>query len=233
MTPPTSLSGSHLQTYEAIFRHPAAHNLAWHDVRALFQELGHVAEEPNGNWKVTHNGETLVLRPSRTKDVTDISELLQLRHFLERSENARPVPAATNGLTVVVIDHHAARIFHSDAPGSVAQEILPHPPADHFRHAHNSKDFSRGQEKPDPNSFFEPVARALHDAARILVFGGGKGNASARELFVAWLARHHPALAGRIVGSLVLDEHHVTDAQLLAKAREFRGTPSAAVAGGK
>ena len=227
MTPPTSLTGAHLQTYEAIFRHPAAHNLAWRDVRALFHELGHVDEEPNGNLKVTHNGETLVLPPSRTKDVTDISELLQLRHFLERSENAPPAPAATDGLAVVVIDHHEARIFHSDSPGSVAQQILPHPPEDHFRHAHNSKDFSRGQEKPDANSFFEPVARALRDATRLIVFGGGKGNASAREQFVVWLEHHHPALAARIIGSLVIDEHHITDAQLLAKARDFRAQPAA------
>jgi len=34
----------------------------------------------------------------------------------------------------------------------------------------------------------------------------------------------HPVshnLARRIIGSLVMDEHHLTDAQLLAKAREF------------
>jgi len=61
----------------------------------------------------------------------------------------------------VVIDHHEARIFRSEIRGAVPQQILPHEPDDYFRHAHNSKDFSRGQEKPDLNSFFEPVAKAL------------------------------------------------------------------------
>ncbi len=30
---PAHLNGHHRHTYEAIFRHPAAHNLEWHDVR--------------------------------------------------------------------------------------------------------------------------------------------------------------------------------------------------------
>ncbi|MDB6115275.1 MAG: hypothetical protein JWQ62_2220 [Lacunisphaera sp.] len=90
--PPASdlLSGSHRRTYEAIFRHPAAHNLQWHDVHALFRHLGQVETEPNGNLKVTHHGRSLVLHPPRTKDVADTDELLSLRHFLECSDVAPP-----------------------------------------------------------------------------------------------------------------------------------------------
>jgi hypothetical protein len=32
---------------------------------------------------------------------------------------------------------------------------------------------------------------------------------------------HHPELAKRIIGSVVVDEHHLTVDQLLEKAREF------------
>jgi hypothetical protein len=35
------------------------------------------------------------------------------------------------------------------------------------------------------------------------------------------LKHHHPDLAKRIIGSQVVDEHRLTDGQLLAKAREF------------
>ena len=104
---------------------------------------------------------------------------------------------------------------------SMPQQILPHKPEDYFRHAHNSKDFSRGQEKPDPNSFFEPVARALQSAGRILIFGTGTGTSSEMDQFIAWLKVHDPEVAGRIIGSLVVDGHHLTEGQLLAKAREF------------
>ena len=94
MTAPASLSGSHLRTYHAIFQHPAAHNLQWHDVYALFRHLAQVEDEPNGNLKVTRHGQTLVLHPPRTKDVADTDELMTLRHFLQRSEETAPAAAA-------------------------------------------------------------------------------------------------------------------------------------------
>ena len=38
---------------------------------------------------------------------------------------------------------------------------------------------------------------------------------------LAEIRQRHADLAGRVVGSIVVDEHHLTDGQLLAKAREF------------
>ena len=218
-----TLSGSHLRTYTAIFRHPAAHNLAWHDVHALFRHLGRMDEEPNGNFTVTRNGQTLMLHPPRTKDVAETDEVLALRRFLERSESSVAAVPVTEpaGDLLLVINHHEARIFHLEPSRADPQRVMPHPPEDFFRHAPNSRNFSRGLEKPDPNSFFGPVAKALEGTGRILVFGGGTGTGSEMEQFVTWVKPHAPGVAGRIVGSLVIDEHHLTDAQILAKAREF------------
>jgi hypothetical protein len=231
MNPPPELTGAHLRTYQTIFQHPASHNLGWHDVHALLRQLGQIENEPNGNLKVMRNGQVLILPPARTKDVAETEELMALRHFLERSE---ATPAKTNGdgaHWLVVIDHHEARIFRSRMLGAIPQQILPHEPDDYFRHAHNSRDFSRGKEKPDPNSFFEPVARALNAPGKVLVFGTGTGTGSEMEQFVAWSKLNHPELAARIIGCLVVDEHHLTDAQLLAKARDFyalqQGSPIA------
>jgi len=221
MNSTASLTGSHLRAYQAIFQHPVAHNLGWHDVHALLRQLGQVEEEPNGNLKVTRNGQVLVLSTPRTKDVAETEELIALRHFLERSETAPPVANEKETHWLLVIDHHEARIFRSEMHGALPQQILPHEPDDYFRHAHNSKDFSRGQEKPDPNSFFEPVAQALPAAGQILIFGTGTGTSSEMDQFIAWLMLHHPELAKRIIGSVVVDEHHLTVDQLLEKAREF------------
>jgi hypothetical protein len=229
MNPTPPLSGAHERTYEAIFRHPVAHNLAWREVHALLRHVGTLTEEANGNLKATRNGQTLVLHPSRMKDVTEIAELLELRRFLERSADAATATAGRESHWLVVIDHHEARVYHSFLPGAKGEQILPHEPADFFRHAHNSKDFARGREKPEPNSFFAPVTQALGGAGQILVFGSGKGTASEMEQFVAWLKQHHPAVAGRIVGTVVVDEHHLTEPQLLAKAREFHAGVAAAV----
>jgi hypothetical protein len=225
MNPPPSITGSHLRTREKIFRHPAAHNLDWREVRSLFERLGRVDEEPNGNLRVIINGQTEIYPAPRTKEVKEMDELMKLRHFLERAEKAATATAPEAGAeaahSLVVIDHHEARIYRAEMRGALPQQILPHKPEDFFRHAHNSKDFSRGQEKPDPNSFFAPVAEALKSATKILLMGSGIGTGSEMEQFAAWLETHRPELARNVIGSVVIDQHHISEAQLLAKAREF------------
>ncbi len=221
MTSTSTLTGSLLRTYNTIFQHPVSHNLEWRHVHALFRHLGQVEEEPNGNLKVTRNGENLVLHPPRTKDVAETEELMALRHFLQRSETARPAAAVAEAHWLLVIDHHEARLFRSEMHGAVPHQLLPHGPARYFRHEQNSQNLSRGQEKPDPNSFFEPVAKALQAVGPLLIFGTGTGKGSEMDQFVSWLKTHHPELTKRIIGSLVVDESHLTDGQLLGKAREF------------
>lgn len=218
---PAALSGSHLRAYEAIFRHPLAHNLEWHDVYAMLRRVAHVEEESNGHLRVTRNGQVLVLPPPNTKDVSTADEVMALRHFLERSEISDPSPLGSEAHWLLVIDHHEARVFRTEVHGAVPQKLLPHEPDRYFRHAHNSKDFSRGQEKPEPNSYFEPVAESLGSHGEVLVFGSGSGSGSEMEQFIAWVAIHRPQISGRIIGSVVVDAHHLTEDQLLAKAREF------------
>jgi hypothetical protein len=84
------LTGSHLRTYDRIFQHPISHNLEWRDVRALLGKLGEVAEEHNGNLKVSRNGRVLVLHPPRNKEIAEMNDLMTLRHFLERSKSPPP-----------------------------------------------------------------------------------------------------------------------------------------------
>lgn len=220
MNPTASLTGSHLRTYRTVFQHPISHNLEWRAVVSLLGWLGEVTEEANGNLRATRNGQILVLHPPRSKDVSDSHEVMNLRHFLEQSETPAPAAGQTAEHWLLVIDHREARIYRSEMHGALPARILPHEPDDYFRHAHHSMDFSRGEEKPDPNSFFEPVARALVPPGPILIFGTGTGTSSEMDQFVGWLGIHHPEQAGRIIGSVVVDGHHLTDEQLLAKARE-------------
>jgi hypothetical protein len=82
----TPLTGSHQRTFDRIFQHPISHNLEWRDVHALIGEIATVTKEHNGSLKVTRNGQTMVLHPTSKKDVTEMDEVMGLRHFLERSE---------------------------------------------------------------------------------------------------------------------------------------------------
>jgi hypothetical protein len=221
MKPPTSLSSSHQRTFEKIFQHPISHNLEWREVRSLLRDLGQIEDESNGNLKISRNGQTLIMHPTSTKDISEMDEIMALRHFLERSDTKMAASDEKETHWLLVIDHHEARIFRSELVGAVPQTILPHEPAEYFRHGHNSKEVSRGQEKPDPTSFFEPVAKVLQAVGPILIFGTGTGTSSEMEQFNAWVKIHRPELAKRIIGSLVVDEHHLTEGQLLARARDF------------
>lgn len=122
---------------------------------------------------------------------------------------------------LVVIDHREARIYSTELHGSVPQRITPYSPQGVDRHLHYVQDESNGQRKPERKSFYEDVASTLEGDQQILLFGAGTGASSAMEQLFMDLERRHPQVARRIVGRLVVDEQHLTENQLLAKARDF------------
>jgi hypothetical protein len=218
MTKP-QLTGADLRTYEKLFQHPPSHNIEWQRVRKMLGKLGQVTEESNGHIVITRNGHTLALHRPHSKDISDMGELIEIRHFIERSED--PVAqVAPKGDVVVVISHHGARVFHSEMHGATAQAVKSPEPR-YFQHVADSKDFSRGKEIPAPSGFFEPLAASLKDVRKILIFGCGTGKANEMEIFVTWLEKHRPELARRVVGALIVDEKQSSVNALLAKAREF------------
>ncbi len=219
MTTPPSLNGSHLRTYEKIFQHPISHNLKWRKIRSLLSHLGELTEGSNGHLNFTRNGRTLALRRSQSKDIADTDDLMAIRHFLQSSDTALP-PVKPAGHILVVMSHHEARVFRSDIHGTAPETVKSHD-SRYLGHAADSKENSRGKEIPAAGSYFGPLAAALKSATRILIFGHGSGNSSEMDMFEAWLKKHHPELGGRIVGSVVVDENHQSDAELLARARDF------------
>jgi hypothetical protein len=218
------LSGSHRKTYDGIFRHPVARNLDWRDVRSLLGALAEVVEEPNGDLKITRNGQTLALHPSLDKDVAEIDELMEIRHFLERSGAVAPKAETEGTHLLVVIDHRQALVYKTELHGSMPQRITPYNPGGFGRHLHYVQDDSSGQRRPERRSFYEAVAKTLQGAEQILVFGSGTGASSVMEELLAQLKHHHADVAERVVGSVVLDETHLSENQLLAKARDFYAT---------
>ena len=216
-----TMSKHHQLTHDAIFQHPLAHSLHRRDVMAMLGGLAEVSEEPNGNFKVTRNGETLVLHASHDKNITDTGELMQIRHFLERSKGSVAAVTEAAGHVLVVLDHREARIYKAELHGAMPQRIAPFDPHGFGRSLHYVQDDSNGQRKPERKSFYEAIARTLETAKSILLFGSGTGAASAMEQLLAELQRNHPAVAKCVVGSIALDAPHLTEDQLLAEARQF------------
>ena len=153
---------------------------------------------------------------------------MKIRHFLRRPAPTAAAETGPGGRCLVIVNHHGVRIFRSAHCGTAAEPMPAHDPDDFSRHAPNSKAFAPGMEKPDPDTFFAPVAKALRSAEQIMIFGSGTGSSSEMERLVKWLRTHHPELAGRIVGAHVIDEHHTTDGQLLAKAKDLYAAVPAA-----
>jgi len=136
-------------------------------------------------------------------------------------DETTPPPAAEGVHLLVVIDHRQARIYRAELQGPVPQRIMPYNPGGFGRHLRYVQDDSNGQRKPERKSFYEAVAQTLRGAEKVLVFGSGTGASSAMVQLLAELKHHHADLAKLIVGTAVIDESHLTEDQLLAKAREF------------
>jgi hypothetical protein len=219
----SQLSGTHEKVYQRVFQHPMPHNLQWREVWSMLTSMtdAKTVEDDKGNLKVIRNGQTLTLHRPRGKDLADKRELMQVRHFLERSEAPVPRVAAAGTHLLVVIDHREARIFRTEMHGSVPQKIAPYDPFGFGRALHYNQDDSNGQRKPEQKSFYEAIAKTLLGAEQILLFGVGTGTSSAMEWLLGELKQRHHEIAERVIGSAVVDEHHLSDDQLLAKAREM------------
>jgi hypothetical protein len=217
----TELTGAHQATYDAIFQHPVARDLTWTKVRAMLAAIADSVEENGAVLKVVRNEKHLMLhRPARS-GMGDIAELMKIRHFLTDSGTVPPVPEAVGLHLLVVINHRQASIYRTELQGTVPQRITTYDPTGKGRYLHSVTDDSNGQRNPERKSFYEDISKTLSSAEQILLFGSGTGASSAMEQLLAELKSRHPKIADRVVGSLVVDEQHLTENQLLAKARDF------------
>ncbi len=122
---------------------------------------------------------------------------------------------------LVVLDHHEARVYRTEVQGSVPEKLEPYDPHGFGRHMHSANEWTDGKSRPERKTFYEAIAKTLRGAGQVLLFGSGTGKSSAMDQLLADLKEHHSDVAATVVGSVVVDAHHTTEAQLLAKAREF------------
>lgn len=129
-------------------------------------------------------------------------------------------PATVHPHLLVVIDHREARIYLTELHGTLPQRIMPYDPYGYGRQLRYVLTTNKGRRKPERQSFYGDVARMLQGADAILIFGHGTGAGSAMDQLLAELKQHYRDLSGRVIGSIVVDTHHLSEDQLLAKARE-------------
>ena len=217
----TDLSPAHQATYDMIFQHPISRNLQWRDVRAMMESLSDHVEEREETVRFSRNGQTLLVHPPRRKDFSDVHELMNIRHFLQHSSTEPRLAPVEGEHLLVVIDHRLARIYKTDLHGTIPERVVPFDRNGAGRHLHYVEDDATGQRKPEQRSFYEAIAKTLGTAQNILIFGSGTGSSSAMDQLVGELRKHHGHIAKRVVRTIVIDEQHLTEDQLLAKARDL------------
>lgn len=84
MTENHHLAEKHRNTLYHLEQHPASHNLEWHDILSLLQEVGTVTEKSNGKVDVKIGDELLFLTPPRHKDI-DEQMVVDLRRALKNA----------------------------------------------------------------------------------------------------------------------------------------------------
>ncbi len=216
----STLTGSHKDTYQSIFQHPVTHNLEWKSLIAVFNQLGEVEEESNGKLKFTRNGQVLTIHV-HGKEVC-VDEVMHIRHFLDASASPVKGQGADSNDVVVVLDHKGAHIYQAAGEDSGAIHLVPEDPSGHDQQVHNPMGDSGGKQGPTRKLFYESVAQQLADADHILMVGDGEGASSEVEHFVTGLmTHHHKDIGERIIGCEVVDLHHLSEADLLAKSREL------------
>ena len=218
------LSNDQQRTYDAVFQHPISSNLDRRELRSLFEAIGEVTEEHNGNLKIDRNGHSLTLHPGHSNHPADMEEIMQIRHFLKGSEE-QVLNAPTEPLQLlVVIEHRQALVFRSEMKDSLPEKVVPHSTHRNPRHVHNAQEHGGRQSRPAGPSFYKAIAENLEGADEILLFGTGEGGRKSMDTLLTELRENHLDLFNCVVGSLEVGGKHLSDELLLEKAREFYQT---------
>ena len=228
------LNGHHRKTLASVFRHPTSHNVEWHDVLSLLNTIGSASERHGGGYDVAIGDAHLALGRPHGKDLSG-DELRHLRAFLTEAglteaglsaasltseELAQAAVDRADGQCIVLIDHQQARLFGlggADADPAVPRLVTPEDPdgtRGRIEHKQGNADHDGGHAGED-DTYYARISAELAPARQIVVFSDGKGRSSAGAYLIAYLQRHHPAIADRIVANERVDIAHLSNAEIV------------------
>ena len=226
----------HQQTLQALFAHPLQHGLRCSRVEGLLLSLGAEVEHlPDHRLQVRlPAGQVACLHaaPSLHHPWLDEEGVLRLRRLLQQAGitpgHPEPAPPPARGdqavRLVVRLDHHDASLWRLEGEAVEQAQLHPHGlwgSDQNLSHRHE-RDLP-GQRAPLDHDYLERLSAAIAAAEAVLLLGHGQGQADVRRLLVAHLRRHHPQLLARIVGVVTVDDSALSEAELLALAREHFG----------
>jgi hypothetical protein len=225
-------------TLEAFFAHPLRHNIRWDHLRALWQFLGGEIERldqqrlrlrlPDGSESWLHHAAGRHHAVLSADDVLRVRRLLQAAGVHPHLGAAAAESAGQRGdqarRLVIRLNHRRADVYRFVGDGVEQATLQPHglwASDQNLTHRHD-RDLA-GQRAPLDHDYLSRLTGVLETADRVLVVGHGHGEASLIHTFLHHVAHHRPELLERISATETLDDSALSEAQLLAHAREHFG----------
>ena len=157
-----------------------------------------------------------------------VEEVSRLRKFLKEAgpgahKSGAPVeePSRSRRM-IVVIDHHAAHVYHDIGGSRPADEhkVQPYDPY-HFHHhlIHRKEAHYRGERVPEEDSFYEEIAKDITPATEIVLIGHATGKSNAADFLKEYLKTHHPDVSRRVIATVSADLSAVTEPEIEALAK--------------
>ena len=202
-------------------------DLRWAEALELVEHLGQVQPHGGGEFAFIVGGQRELFKRPHGSDL-EMEEVSRLRKFLKLA-SAEPGAKvqAPHSKMVVVIDHHAAHVFHnldgSPSQGEVA--VKPYDPH-RFRHhlVHRKEAHYEGERVPEATSFYQEIAKTLVPAGEIVLIGHGVGKSSAVDVLVNYLTVHHPDIARCVKAVETADLSALTQPEIEAIAKRYLDT---------
>ena len=131
-----------------------------------------------------------------------------------------PVPALVGRAVVAAITHDDARVWLLESHDSDPLVRLERPSESPHRHVRQGQ-FRRmhGSETMEP-VFFRHIEEVLRDSSQVVLVGHGRGRSNAVDRFMGHLAKARSPLLGRVIGTGVANLPALSDAEIIAAARE-------------
>jgi hypothetical protein len=218
----------HLESlYQNLLNGKLPHNLSWSEAVELIEHLGEVQPHGDDEFVFRVGGQRVFFKKPHTHDL-GVEEVSQLRKFLKEAgsdanKSGSPVEEpARSGRMIVVIDHHAAHVYHDFGGSRPADEhkVQPYDPY-HFHHhlIHRKESHYRGERVPEEDSFYEEIVKDITPATEIVLIGHATGKSNAADFLKEYLRIRHPDMSRRVIATEKADLSAVTEPEIEALAK--------------
>jgi hypothetical protein len=211
------LRRDHEELLESLVGGKLPRNLTWSAVVDLIGQIGEVQPHGNDEFTFVVGSQRQVFKRASTHNL-EVEEIARLRRFLRDAEvQGKPAEARLVGRMVVVIDHHAAHIYH-DTGGSRPEgeaTVKPYDPFGFQHHLiHRKEAHYKGERVPEEDSYYEEIAQDLAHAATIVLIGHATGTSNAAVFLSEYLKGHHPETFQRVVATETADLSALTEPEI-------------------